>query len=66
MLVDFPEVQSGYLGRGQQCAQFFRQAFLVVERGKTYLNDQLIGWFNQAMNCCIILLAKFSVFNENS
>ena len=25
-LVDFPEVQSGYLGRGQQCAQFFRQA----------------------------------------
>ena len=29
--------------------------FVVVEGEKTY-NDQLIVWFNQAINCCIIIL----------
>ena len=32
-----------------------------MEGEKTYFNDQLIVWFNQAINCCIIFLAEFSV-----
>ena len=49
---------------------------MVVEGEKTYLNDQLIDWFNEAINCCIIFLAGklvihtklliFSCSNENT
>ena len=29
---------------------------MVVEGEKTYVNEELIVWFNQAINCCIIIL----------
>ena len=32
-----------------------------MEGEKTYFDDQLIVWFNQAINCCILFLAEFSV-----
>ena len=34
---------------------------MVVEGEKRYVNDQLVVWFNQAINCRIIFLAEFSV-----
>ena len=32
-----------------------------MEGEKTYFDGQLIVWFNQAINCCIVFQAEFSV-----
>ena len=39
---------------------------MVVEGEKTYINDQLIGWFNQAINCCKIFLADSQLWSTQT